>query len=135
MPQTIQQQRAAFAHQVVVEVAGQDMRARAKFRSLARSLPMMILANGLGQTLAMLEADEATAMLSAITGWLELRKHPCRFDALMQADQESYFIAQSEALKIAEWIKIIATALIPPPQRGDTQDSVQTEDIAQPPAP
>ena len=77
----------------------------------------------------MLKADDATAMLSAITDWLELRKHPCSFDALMQADQESYFIAQSEALKIAEWIKIIATALIPQPKRGDAQASVETEDI------
>lgn len=135
MRQTIQQQRAAFAHKVVVQVAGTVNPPPSKFRSLARSLPMMISANGLGQTLAMLTAADATAMLSAITDWLKLRNHPHGLDTLTQGGQEQYFIAQAEALKIAEWIKVIATALIAPPQLAAMQVSALPDFVTETSAP
>jgi CRISPR type III-B/RAMP module-associated protein Cmr5 len=54
--QNIEQERGRIAWQDVREVKAQDVAARKEYRSIARGLNSMIQINGLGQTLAFLNA-------------------------------------------------------------------------------
>ncbi|HXG36040.1 MAG TPA: type III-B CRISPR module-associated protein Cmr5, partial [Dehalococcoidia bacterium] len=54
LQKTLEQQRARRAWDCVQEVTNQPQDFKKKYSSLARKVPMLVLTNGLGQTLAFL---------------------------------------------------------------------------------
>jgi len=98
---------------------------RKKYGSLARRLPMLVLTNGLGQTLAFLKAkgkddpaDEHTILLKQLSAWVLSQVAPGtqEHDLLawvLQKDTVAYRRATLEALAFLAWLKRFAEAEIP----------------------
>lgn len=111
---TLEQQRAAAAWRAVQDVSASNGK---EFRSVATSLPADIQSNGLGQTMAFLEAkgkEEHTAAFKAVTGWIKQRLNisdKAFIEWLMtKATTEQYRYATSEAVAFAIWLKRFAEA-------------------------
>lgn len=136
MSQGIQQQRAAYALQQVLQVKAQkspDVQKR--FKAYSNSLPAMIQMNGIGQALAFAyqksngEKDENigwTALYSAVGQWLLQREiwgkqstNANVVKALAEGSQEQYQLAQAEAQALLSWIKDFARAEIAGEPTGD----------------
>lgn len=107
--QTLEQQRAAAAWRAVQSVPDSNGK---EFKSVATSLPADIQANGLGQTMAFLEAkgkDEHKALFKAVTGWVRHRLSIADSNfmewLMTKASTEQYRHATSEAIALAIWIK------------------------------
>lgn len=122
--QTLDQQRAAFAWKCV---QGQSR----DYRNLAKSLPALVMSNGLMQTLTFLKAKEKKvhhAILGAqICAWADLmEKKPklsgdgavfcAEFSTIMkklvEMSPEKYRVATEETLEILRWIRQLADAVI-----------------------
>ncbi len=110
--QTTEQRRAKQAWDDVNGVNDQS-----KYGTLARKLPAMIQMNGLGTSLAFLQAkgkgkrnDGHTEIYGHISDWVlkELllnNTHRDLMDAVRQEDMQTYRRATTEAIEYAIWLK------------------------------
>ena len=122
-PQTIEQQRAAFAYQLVTQ-----HKQNKHIKGYSRNLPGMILTNGFGQAMAFClsksgknnsnEEQAYTALQQGIFKWLGPEQQKLLnggsniVAAITKLDQHRYQLATAEALALCKWIKQLATALI-----------------------
>lgn len=122
---SLDQERAAYAWKcVTVQTANSD------YRKLAKSLPALIMANGLMQTFAFLKSKEKQGhhlLLGAhICDWAMTEKKPALpesgdqfksgfskiMDGLLKMKPEDYRRATEESLAILRWIRQLADAAI-----------------------
>ena len=124
-PQTIEQQRAAFAYQLVTQ-----HKQNKHIKGYSRNLPGMILTNGFGQAMAFClsksgkgknnsnEEQAYAALQQGIFEWLGPEQQQLLnggsdiVAAITELDQHRYQLATAEALALCKWIKQLATALI-----------------------
>ncbi|TVR01577.1 MAG: type III-B CRISPR module-associated protein Cmr5 [Desulfovibrionales bacterium] len=115
MNTTKAQQRSGYALEELLSL-GCD---REKFAKFSAGLPSLILQNGLGQALAFLLAkgkDEHKAGFSIIIKWLGKEKilqstnDRQAVHGISQLSQQDYLRAQSETLKMLEWLKRYANS-------------------------
>lgn len=129
MSQIIQQQRAAYALQQVLQVkAQQSTEVQKRFKAYSNSLPAMIQMNGIGQALAFAyqksngNKDENMgwcALFKTVGQWLLQRDIWGKQEAnanvvkvLAEGNQEQYQLAQAEAQALLSWIKDFTRAEI-----------------------
>ena len=117
--QTMQQMRAKHALQQVDHL--KKLNGADKFKSRASELPFMIHANGLGQALAFFKSkgdkDGYGELYAIINSWLRTPGRPFAGSAdclvaLTQCDQQTYMVAQSEAMQYMDWVKKFAGAYL-----------------------
>jgi CRISPR-associated protein Cmr5 len=112
--QMIQQLRAAHAWQKIESLKADD-KLRKEFSSLVRSLPAMILTDGLGQSLAFLQAkaggktDSAhSAVYTIVSEWV-CSQYPDSNNDLLQRtfkhDSSRYRQYATETLAYLQWLK------------------------------
>lgn len=119
--QTLDQIRAKFAWDRVNQVDGGI---RDKYKKLAKSLPALVMSNGLMQTLAFLQAkgkDEHRRLIQNILEWLGppnarvLEQNETQFgpamDKFAKMTSLSYQRATEETLAILRWIRQLAATL------------------------
>lgn len=127
IPQTIQQQRAAFSYQRVrAMVSGNtpDHKAPERFKAYATSFPAKVQMNGLGQALAFARSkSSATAegrawqhLYQLVSDWLA-RPEGCFpnqdvLEGIMSSDMQVYCQAQAEVQALMVWVKQFARAEI-----------------------
>ncbi len=123
MPQTIQQQRAAYALEAIHK-ARRELRPDAlkELKSYASALPAMIHMNGLGQAAAFIlsKGQEAAAyqrLYDILGGWLCAKGKPYAgyndlMGAITGADMHAYRLAQAEAQALLDWVKKFANAYL-----------------------
>ncbi|MBF0106823.1 MAG: type III-B CRISPR module-associated protein Cmr5 [Deltaproteobacteria bacterium] len=126
---TLGQQRSEFALREVTSVFDKmkEKKDREDFEAFAAGLPAMILKNGMGHTLAYCLAkgrDKHTKMIELVRRWLSYsngkdiknefventRDGKDLVTKLSIMDQQPYFNAQNETLKLLEWVKRYANA-------------------------
>jgi CRISPR-associated protein Cmr5 len=97
------------------------------YSSLARKVPMLVLTNGLGQTLAFLKAkgkndpaDEHTVLFRHLSRWVLSQVAPSSpatngdlLQWVLQNDSAAYRRATTEALAFLTWLKRFAEAELP----------------------
>ncbi|MEN2993679.1 MAG: type III-B CRISPR module-associated protein Cmr5 [Bacteroidia bacterium] len=120
---TLMQRRAEAAWKAVKEVKGKPLDYQRKCAALARRVPALIRASGLGQTLAFLNmkikpqgGDEHEWLLRHLSRWvlsqLGFVGSDSRSDLLdwivNKADQRGYRYATQEALAYLQWVKRFA---------------------------
>lgn len=113
-PQTLDQQRARNAWLVVEKIALSDEKTRRQFGIQVKRLPMRILASGLGQALAFLEAkDYSPDLRIALSDWIQNRRPhateassaPSRLlERLIHSDAEFQRFATAECLAYLTWL-------------------------------
>jgi CRISPR-associated protein Cmr5 len=132
MSRTLEQHRAKYALGRIQHVQGfTKSDDKARYATLVRKLPTMILNNGLGQALAFLLADDegkdkpSGGLYKHIEKWLSGPidpDHPARvyrgdtpslIDQLINGDRAQYLRAQQEALALLVWMKKFADAYLP----------------------
>jgi len=117
---TLDQIRAQYAWECVQGVDD-------KYRNLAKSLPALVMSNGLMQTLAFLQSkanqdNEHAKIVSHVLGWLSrpeaqvLRQEQGHdfapaMEALAGCNSLHYQRATEEALGILKWIRYLASAV------------------------
>ena len=131
--QTLEQKRALYALDVIQRHSTRgDDKYKRRYGTLVRSLPSMILQNGLGQALAYLLADAgkseeekpALALYRELQEWLRGPKdgetRPERvypdgdlIQALMQGSRFDYRRAQEASLALFAWTRKFADAYLP----------------------
>ena len=140
--QTIEQQRAAFALQAINKILNDkqgDLAFNKEFRSYASALPAMIHMNGLGQAAAFCAAKGKThgMLYDIVSDWMTREgqpfgrrpgdataaKIPNLLVGITSSDMYHYRVAQAEALALLEWVKKLALALMPVPEKGLENDS------------
>lgn len=114
-PQTLQQERAASAWAQIEQVEGNNDKFKKEYGSLVRSLPAMILSDGLAQTLAFLRAkggndDETkphTAVFQHLSVWVcqRLQANEDLLQWVLHRSSTDYRRATSEALAYLHWLK------------------------------
>ncbi len=127
IPQTIQQQRAAFSYERVrAMVSGNtpDDKAPQRFKAYANSFPAKVQMNGLGQALAFARSKSGTTaegkawqhLYQLVSDWLA-RPEGCFanqdvLEGIMSADMQRYCQAQAEVQALMVWVKQFARAEI-----------------------
>ncbi len=131
---SLEQERAGRAWDCVQQV--NEKKFAAEYRSLARSAPADIQANGLGQTLAFWRAkgyekgkaksdSEHAQLLAHVSGWL--REKVAALSAgddvvewiASQATTNDYRRATVEAIAFLNWVKRFAEAELPSSERSE----------------
>ena len=128
--QTLDQKRAQRAWEDIQEVKQRSLGFRKKYGSLARRVPMLVLTNGLGQTLAYLvskakfhekdrgeEAQASGELFEHLSRWTMSQIAP-NFNGklllwILQNDSTGYRRATTEALAYLSWLKRFAEAELP----------------------
>lgn len=125
---TMEQERAAQAWKCIQEVAHKSSELKKKYGSLARKAPMLVLTNGLGQTLAFLrskrknhEEDAYNVLLSHLSRWVlhrlgvpeSLRGDLLEWVLRQDSNSTTYRHATLEALAFLNWLKRFAEAELP----------------------
>lgn len=110
---TKEQQRSAFALQQIEQVFGIPV--DEKIANFVVGVPTMVLANGLGQTLAFLlskRKDEHNNTCKILREWLgrempvlKTQDTSAFLQALSRLEQRDYLHAQQEALALLQWLK------------------------------
>lgn len=130
LQQTLDQQRASQAWDDIQSVANQSDEFRKKYGSLARKVPMLVLTNGLGQTLAFLRAkgkndrgDEHNVLFCHLSKWTMSQVVPNPgnqnlLDWVLGNDSAAYRRATTEALAYLVWLKRFAEAELPTEEGG-----------------
>lgn len=123
---TFRQVRARAALAAVQSQLGESADKLQKLRRYARGLPALLHTTGLGQVLAMARHDRDPNFGKELSSWLCAVDQPFYgrtsetvLEALVRADQNTYFFAQAEAHVYAEWLKTFAEAYIPPPRHRE----------------
>lgn len=123
MPQTIQQERAAFALRAIEEIVTQlEDKDKEKYKSYASALPFMIHANGLGQAAAFCKSKEEPIyekLYKLLSDWLIQPGQPYAGCTDLLAgitsrdrDMKTYLAAQAEAMAFMTWVKQFADAFM-----------------------
>ena len=125
MSQTLEQRRAQYALAFIRSRGSDD---NEKLLTFIRKMPVQILQNGLGQTLAYLLADAARnttpqgapsrQLYGFLETWLCEAEHPCQvyngegelIDQLISGSRPEYMRAQQEVLTVLVWLKKFADA-------------------------
>lgn len=125
---TLEQARAEWAWGCIQKIANKSPEIKKKYGSLARKVPMLVLTNGLGQTLAFLkskgkdqEEDAHTILLCHLSEWVLRRlgvPESWRGDLLkwvlrQDSNSTTYRHATLEALAFLNWLKRFAEAELP----------------------
>ena len=125
-PQTLDQQRAAFAWKCVAKAKVSLGGKFDAYTNLAKSAPALIMGNGLMATLAFLQQkkdggsgkiDEAKELNRAICTWLYERMgfigdgYAEVMEGLHGADSAAYLRATEEALELLRWLRQFAPTL------------------------
>lgn len=120
--QTTEQKRAQFALSRVQDVKNTQVHIAARYRQQIMRLPAMILASGLGQTLAFLKAksdggrkrNEHDVAYRHLDEWvrLQLKLPGDLLEEVTRMDVSQYRVAQTEALAVLGWLKRFAEAEI-----------------------
>jgi CRISPR-associated protein Cmr5 len=123
--QTLDQRRAKRAWEDVQEAKVRSSDFKKKYGGLARRVPMLVLTNGLGQTLAFLQSKrkkaqngEHTLLYRQLSVWTmgEIAVDSEEKDLLswiLQTDSAAYRRATVEALAYLGWLKRFAEAELP----------------------
>ncbi len=123
--QTLEQQRAQQAWIDIQSVVNNSDDFKKKYSSLARRVPMLVLTNGLGQTLAFLRAkgkndrsDEHNVLFNHLSKWTLSQVAPNAgnqdlLDWVLRSDSVAYRRATAEALAYLVWLKRFAEAELP----------------------
>ncbi len=113
----LDQQRAENAWSVVSGVkSSSDEKAQKEFGTQAKKLPTRIVASGLGQALAFLEAkDYAPALRDALTTWMGSRRSTTDNDKrlfvrILKEDADFQRYATAECLAYLVWLVRFAEA-------------------------
>lgn len=111
--QTKEQKRSAFALVQVEKVFGIPV--DKETANFVVGVPTMVLANGLGQTLAFLlskQKDQHTKTFSVVRKWLEQEVTSLKgrtdlefLQSFAALDQAVYLQAQQETLALLQWLK------------------------------
>ncbi len=116
MQQTMQQQRAKYALERVIEAA-KDKEIHSEYKSYASNLPAMIHMNGLGQAAAFFRAKKGThlELYKVLSEWLCKDQQPyqgCKdlLEGITTKDLHHYRLAQAEAQMLMDWVKKFAKA-------------------------
>ena len=126
--QLVDQRRAQFA----LEKVRQNL--TAEFRSHVRSMPSMILRNGLGQASAFyLAKKERRAVFNVLSEWLcspEQVYEGCDnlIDGVTTKDMYAYRVAEAEAMAMLIWLKKFAECFCP---KESEKNSGSTAQISQ----
>lgn len=115
MPQTLDQKRADHAWRVVSTVVAKDEKTRKDFGRQAKKLPSRIMASGLGQALAFLEAKGyAPDLREALNNWMSERRpstgEPRLVVRVIQQDADFLRYATAECLAYMLWLVRFAEA-------------------------
>ncbi|BBM69949.1 type III-B CRISPR module-associated protein Cmr5 [Rhodothermus marinus] len=133
LQKTLEQKRAERAWTCVQEVLSQAQNLedpesfKKKYNSLARKVPMLVLTNGLGQTLAFLKAkgkndpaNEHTVLFRHLSNWVVSQVAPSPTASngdllqwVLENDSVAYRRATTEALAFLTWLKRFAEAELP----------------------
>ncbi len=125
LQQTLDQQRAKRAWSDIQSVVSRADDFRKKYGSLARKVPMLVLTNGLGQTLAFLRAkgkddpsDEHNILFGHLSAWTMSQVAASAgnqnlLDWVLNNDSAAYRHATTEALAYLMWLKRFAEAELP----------------------
>ncbi len=126
LQKTLEQRRAEQAWKDIQSVLEKDESFKKKYGSLARKVPMLVLTNGLGQTLAFLRAkgekgaqnNEYEILFQHLSAWTMSQVAPeaANKDLLnwiLKNDSVSYRWATAEALAYLVWLKRFAEAELP----------------------
>lgn len=125
LQQTLDQQRAQRAWGNIREVVDKSQDFKKKYGSLARKVPMLILMNGLGQTLVFLRAkgkndpaNEHNVLFKHLSDWTMSQVapnvgSPDLLKWVLGTDSNSYRRATAEALAYLTWLKRFAEAELP----------------------
>jgi CRISPR-associated protein Cmr5 len=116
--QTLDQRRAAHAWDVAQGVQRLDEKKKKEFGTQAKKLPTRIMAAGLGQALAFLEAKKyAPELRDALAGWIALRRpvspggETRLVVRVIQGDADFLRFATAESLAYLTWLVRFADAL------------------------
>lgn len=138
---TPEQARARFALERIQALRDEwqeKLKEQKEFNSYASAMPFMIRANGLGQTAAFYRrkgTDHVYFRLYELLGaWLSQPERPFDgkpdlLEAITQCDQETYLVAQIEALLFLDWVKKLASAFL---AREEDQTATTAATEAQP---
>ncbi|MDP2811906.1 MAG: type III-B CRISPR module-associated protein Cmr5 [Rhodocyclaceae bacterium] len=116
MPQTLDQQRAAFAWQC----AKNNQRLGSDYKNLCKGAPALIMGNGLMPALAFWKSrgkPHADALVADLLGWFHQRWNmPQNFAQVMTRLQAAptsatYMQATDEALEFLKWLRQFADAV------------------------
>jgi len=98
--------------------------ARKKYRSLALKTPVLILTNGLGQTLAFFKSKggEHDLLYGHLSKWLvnesKIYDQGELVQKIINGDSTTYRQATTETLAFLNWLKRFAEAVLPPEESG-----------------
>jgi len=127
--QTIEQERAKKAWEFVNEVnKNPDDKIKKEYRSYALKTPILILTNGLGQTLAFIKSkikDKENAesiFYRNLQEWLNTKIQWDNSRELVEnvisIGSEQYRLATMESLAFLNWLKRFADAILPKEEGG-----------------
>lgn len=115
MPQTLEQQRAAFAWEWVNKLSPHD---REGYSNLAKAMPMMVMNSGLMQALAFLNEKgkpHHIALLNHLTHWIteqgrgeQVMPFAVLMPQLFNANPVQFRYYTAEALAVLRWIRQLA---------------------------
>lgn len=116
LQQTKEQERAEKAWNCVVSI--KDKTYADEYGSVVKKVPMLILTNGLGQTLAFLKAkgknkdDEHEAVFSHLSEWVtkEMGWSKDLLTEIRERNSHDYRRATTEAIAFIGWLKRFAEA-------------------------
>ncbi|MFA4647648.1 type III-B CRISPR module-associated protein Cmr5 [Pyrococcus kukulkanii] len=140
---TLEQQRAEFAYNKVLEVSKKSEDIQKKYRSYVRSAPTLILTNGLGQTLAFylskignsdgnyekidpgnLEKADQKAhayLYKHIAEWLDKKiihsENPIEY--YIRASSTEVLMMTEEVIALLKWMRRFADAMLKGDERGE----------------
>jgi CRISPR-associated protein Cmr5 len=112
---TLDQLRARDAWNVIQDVVKEPESVRKDFGTQTKKLPPRIMAAGLGQALAFLEAkDKTPALLNALADWMNLRRPSVGERRLVvrviNGDADFLRYATAESLAYLQWLVRFADA-------------------------
>lgn len=117
--QTPQQRRAAHALAAIRKLEKLEPGEQAKRKSLARALPVMIRANGLGQAAAFYRSkgEAHEELYKVVSAWLCQEGQPFAsqgdlLEAVTASEMGVYLAAQVEAIALAGWLSQLAQAFL-----------------------
>lgn len=136
LAQTLEQKRARYALAAIraYTVDGVPEEDARKYATLVRSLPAMVLSNGLGQALAYLLADAerdrgkpSYKLYDQLQSWLVGGRDDAYrervfgtgqlIDVLMEGSRGEYQRAEAGALRLLAWMRKFADAYLPKGER------------------
>lgn len=108
--------RARFAAEKIAKIKEMPPKKQTEYKSLVKSVPSMIINNGLGQTMGFLKAkdkDHHRALHGHVLDWFRqsgLIPAPGTLDDILKAPDDTYRLMAQETLTLMNWFKKIADA-------------------------